>query len=300
MNKSIFRKEVIIGICAILAVIVLVFGIDFLKGINLFHPANYYYVSYTDVNGLSVSAPVTVNGFKVGQVRSIEYEYDNPGHVLVELSLDKQLKIPRGTKAIITSDLLGTATVKLEMHDTTEMHGIGDKITGETDKGMLGGIGDSLMPTVTNILPKIDSLLTSLDRIVSDPALTASVRRLDAITAHIEGTMRSLNTTVGQLPATMNGVNTTVENLDKLSGNLAMLSEELKDLPIQPVMANVNATTANLKQLTDDLNNPNSTLGLMLHDRNLYDNLNSAVANLDSLFVDIKRSPKRYINIKLL
>ena len=88
--SRIFRKETVIGACTVIAICVLFFGIEYLKGINIFKPANYYYVSYTDVNGLAVSSPVTVNGFKVGLVHEISYEYDNPGHVLVELNLDKK------------------------------------------------------------------------------------------------------------------------------------------------------------------------------------------------------------------
>lgn len=93
-----YSRELIIGMSVLVALLVLFFGIDYLKGINVFKAANYYYVSYTNVNGLTVSSPVTINGFKVGQVRDINYEYDNPGHVLVELSLDKKLKVPRAAR----------------------------------------------------------------------------------------------------------------------------------------------------------------------------------------------------------
>lgn len=115
----------------LIALLVLFFGIDYLKGINVFKAANYYYVSYTNVNGLTVSSPVTINGFKVGQVRDINYEYDNPGHVLVELSLDKKLKVPSGSKAIIKSDLLGTASVELQFSTSADSHDVGDKLIGE-------------------------------------------------------------------------------------------------------------------------------------------------------------------------
>ncbi|MCH5247207.1 MAG: MCE family protein [Muribaculaceae bacterium] len=300
MIKKLFKKETIIGLCAILAIIILIFGIDYLKGINLFHPANYYYVSYTDVNGLSVSAPVTINGYKVGQVRAMEYEYDNPGHILVELSLNKSLKIPKGTKAIIKSDLLGTATIHLDIPDNTDWHDIGSKIIGETDKGMLAGMGESLLPTVENIMPKVDSLLTSLNRIAADPALMASVKRLDAITSNLESTMRSINASVAKLPSTMNNVNGVAANFEVISSNLASVSGELKNLPIQPIMNDLQATTSNLKRITQELDSPNSTLGLLMHDRALYDNINNTIVSLDSLFTDIKRQPKRYISIKLL
>lgn len=300
MAHKFFRKEIIIGSCAILAIIVLVFGIDYLKGINLFKPANYYYVSYTDVNGLSVSAPVTINGFKVGQVREIEYEYDNPGHILVQLSLNKNLQVPRGTKAIIKSDLLGTATIYLEMPSHSDMHKVGERIIGETDKGMLSGIGESVMPAIDNILPKIDSLITSLNRIAASPELMKSIARLDAITANLEGTMKSLNGSMRQLPAVMGNVDKAVGNVNEISENLVALSQQLNTLPVKPMMENFNVTSENLRQLSTELNSPNSTLGLLLHDRSLYDNVNKTVVSLDSLFVDIKRNPKRYISIKLL
>ncbi|MDE6174658.1 MAG: MlaD family protein, partial [Duncaniella sp.] len=113
--KKIRTKEFIIGGSVLLSLLILFFGIDYLKGINIFKSANYYYASYTNVTGLAQSAPVTLNGFKVGLVREISYEYDNPGHVLVELSLDKQLKLPVGTKAAIVTDMLGTSSVELRM-----------------------------------------------------------------------------------------------------------------------------------------------------------------------------------------
>ena len=299
MNK-IFRKETIIGACTVIAICVLFFGIEYLKGINIFKPANYYYVSYTDVNGLAVSSPVTVNGFKVGLVRDISYEYDNPGHILVELNLDKKLRIPHGTVATIQSDLLGTASIALQMGTDSEIYNIGEKIDGKTDSGMMGAIGETLLPSFENILPKVDSLLTSVTRLTSDSSLLTAIRRLDAISQSIDRTMRSIDASVAKLPGTMDNVNGITTNINQISGNLAELSNDIKDLPIKPMMDNANATMANLRQISAELNNPNSTLGLLLHDRSLYDNLNSAMSDLDSLFVDIKRSPKRYISIKLL
>lgn len=298
--SRIFRKETIIGACTVIAICILFFGIEYLKGINIFKPANYYYVSYTDVNGLAISSPVTVNGFKVGLVHDIQYEYDNPGHVLVELNLDKKLRIPKGTIAMIQSDLLGTASVVLQMGTDPDAHPVGDHLIGKTDAGMMGAIGESLLPSVESIIPKVDTLLVSVNRLTSDSSLLAAIGRLDAISRSIDRTMRNIDASVAKLPGTMDNVNGITSNINQISQNLATVSDELKDLPLKSMMENANTTMANLSQVTGELNNPNSTLGLLLHDRALYDNLNSAMADLDSLFVDIKRSPKRYISIKLL
>lgn len=299
MNKS-YKKEVIIGICVILALCFLFLGIDYLKGINIFKPSNYYLVSYTNVKGLAVSAPVNINGFKVGQVRSIQYEYDNPGHVLVELSLDKALKVPVDSKAIIESDMLGTASVTLKMAAGNDYHEVGDHLIGETAAGMMDNVSENLLPSVSQIFPKIDSLLTSLNAVAGDPALLSAIKRLDGISASLDATMRQLNKSVKTLPAVMDNVESTTKNLDKLSNDLAELSATLKSLPVDSTFNNINILSNNLAKMSEDLNNPNSTLGLMMHDPALYNNLNSTVSSLDSLFIDIKKNPKRYISIKLL
>ena len=294
------KKEITISICVIVALCLLFLGIDFLKGVNVFKPANYYTATYTNVNGLAVSAPVTLNGFKVGLVRSIEYQYDNPGHVAVELSLDKELKLPVGSKAVIVCDMVGTATVQLELTANKEFYPVGSEVESETASGLMDSVSKDLMPNIAEIFPKVDSLLTSINKLVSDPAVIASVKRLDAITANLESTTNSLNKSVKSLPVLMSGVNSTVDNVNRLTGNLAEVSEDLKSCPLDSTLQNIQQTTENLRMLTQELNNPNSTLGLLMKDPELYNNLNNTVKSLDSLFVDIKKSPKRYINIKLL
>lgn len=294
------RKEITISICVILSLCILFLGIDFLKGVNVFKPSNYYTASYTNVNGLAVSAPVTINGYKIGLVRSIEYQYDNPGHVGVEFSLDKELKLPVGSKAVIVCDMLGTATVQLILTDNKEFHNVGDEIIGETASGLMDNISNDLMPGVANIFPKIDSLLTSINKLVSDPALETSVKRLDAITANLQATIVSLDKASKSLPKVMTNIEGVTDNVNTITGNFAVLSEELKNAPIDSTLMNIQQTTENLRLLTEELNNPNSSLGLLMNDPQLYNNLNNTVKSLDSLFIDIKKNPKRYINIKLL
>ena len=190
---KIYKKEALIGLLVIVALAILYFGVEFLKGVNIFKPANYYTASYTNVAGLQTSAPVMLNGFKVGQVRDIRYEYDNPGHVQVELSLDRELKVPVGSVAKIESDLLGTATVVLHFTDAKTYEPRGGKLIAETASGMLDGVSADLMPKVSAMLPKVDSLLTNVNLLVSDPALRQSVQRLDIITLELATLMRSVN-----------------------------------------------------------------------------------------------------------
>ena len=298
--KKLFRKELLIGTCVLAALAILFFGIDFLKGINLFHAANYYYASYTNVNGLAISAPVTVNGFKVGQVRAISYQYDNPGHVLVEMSLDREMQLPRDTEAVLATDMLGTSTIALNLGKSNEMYAVGDSLKGVQAVGLMDGLSNDLMPGITAVIPKVDTLLTTTNRLLADPALAASIQRLDNITRNLEATTVNLNRTVAALPPITGDVKAITGNFVTTSDNLSAFTTDLNRMPLDSIARQLEITTNNLRLLTEQLNNNESSLGLLMHDPSLYNNINSTVQSLDSLFTDIKARPKRYINIKLL
>lgn len=294
------KKELIIGLCVLIALLVLFFGINFLKGVNLFKAANYYYATYTNAAGLQQSAPVTLDGFKVGQVREINYDYTNPGHVKVELSVDRELRIPKGSEAVIEQDLLGTATVVLHLSDAKEYEEVGATLLSHTQKGMLDNVTSTVMPQLGSTFAKIDSLLVNLNALVADPALAKSVGRLDAITLNLEVTLRQLRASAGALPPVIKNVDGLTSNLNTVSSDLAVVSGKLKEAPVDSLMNNITSISANLKEFSATLNNPDSSLGLITHDRELYDNLNNCAASLDSLLIDVKKNPKRYISIKLL
>ncbi len=294
------KKELIIGLCVLIALLVLFFGINFLKGVNIFKAANYYYATYTNAAGLQQSAPVTLDGFKVGQVMEINYDYTNPGHVKVELSVDRELRIPKGSEAVIEQDLLGTATVVLHLSDAKEYEEVGATLLSHTQKGMLDNVTSTVMPQLGSTFAKIDSLLVNFNALVADPALAKSVGRLDAITLNLEVTLRQLRASAGALPPVIKNVDGLTSNLNTVSSDLAVVSGKLKEAPVDSLMNNITSISANLKELSATLNNPDSSLGLITHDRELYDNLNNCAASLDSLLIDVKKNPKRYISIKLL
>lgn len=300
--KKLFSKEMIIGASVLFSLLILFFGIDYLKGINVFKSANYYSSSYTNVAGLAKSAPVTLNGFKVGLVRDIRYEYDNPGHVLVEFSLDKELKLPVGSKAAIITDMLGTSTVELRMAAGDQYYEVGSRIEGVTPGGMMDKVSNEMLPSLMTIAPHIDSLIVALTAVATDPALVNSIKRLDNIMANLETSTGHLNEAMRGVPALVNSTNSTManavtisENLNKISASLAELSEDLKDMPLDSTMRNINRITAHLDLATEQLNSTNSTLGLLLNDPSLYNNISNSTAHLDSILIDLKKQPKRYI-----
>ncbi len=300
--KSFFTKNVIIGLVIIVALGLLFWGIEYLKGANLFKPTNFYKAYFEQVDGLNVSSPVTINGFKVGQVSEISYDYDN-NRILVEMSMDKNLKIPVGTTVSLASGLLGSAELELNLSQNSTYLNVGDEIKGTVQSGLMDAVSSNVMPQVKVMLPKLDSILTNVNALTADPALRTSVARLDGITAELAASSQQLTQLMRQINASVPGVMTNVDGvtskLNTSAGDLNSITAQLKAMPLDSTINSINATVANLEQLSKKINSTDSSLGMLLNDRQLYNNANNAVLSLDSLLQDVKANPKRYVTIKV-
>ncbi len=300
--KKFFNKNVKIALTIIVSLCLLYWGIEFLKGVNLFKPANFYYAKFDKVDGLIEATPITVNGFQVGQVREIKYDYEK-NKIMVMMSMNGDLKIPVGSNVAIQSGLIGSAQMVLTLGDNEACYKVGDEIPTIVPRGIMDKVTTEVLPSVGQIMPRVDSIMTSVNGLVGDPALVAAVARLDGITAELARSSQQLTqllTSVNRsVPGVMNNVNGITSNLTATSSNLNQFSGTLNALPLDSTMAQVNATIANLNALSRQLNNPNSSLGMLINDKQLYTNATNAVATLDSLLADIKKNPKRYINVKV-
>ena len=296
------KKNFLIGLTVLIGIILLYWGITYLKGVNLFKPANYFYANFDRVDGINVATPVTVNGFQVGQVRNIEYDYAS-NKIEVELNLEKEFKVPQGTTITSSAELLGGAKLELSLGDSQAFMKPGDKIPTKRISGLMDKVGSDVIPQVTAMLPKLDSILTSVNTLVANPALTRSVSRLDGITIQLETSAHQLSTLMSNLnksvPNLMSNVNGVTGELKTTVSNFSDMSASLKQLPLDATVANLNQTINNLKQLSNKLNDNNSSLGLLLSDKQLYNNATQAIANLEALLADIKQNPKKYITIKV-
>lgn len=298
--KKLFTKEMMIGACVLIALAILFFGIEYLKGVSIFKPSNYYYAVYNDVKGLEVSAPVTVNGYKIGQVDNVELMYDRPGCVLVSMSLDKKFKIPVNSKALIESSLLGTASVKIDLASEGTYYTPGDTIPAGVAAGMMDQVSQQLLPGVSNLVPKVDSILTNVNTLTGNEALLQSFKNIEQLTSTLNTTAVNLNAAVKTLPSTIGAVNGVIASVNAIVADLDTVASQIAEAPIESTLENFNRISSDLAALTSQLQNPNSTLGALMNDSGLYDNLTKASLSIDSLLVDIRKNPKRYISIKLL
>ena len=293
---KIFTKEVQIALVAIVGLVILFFGMQFLKGLSMFSNGNTYIVMFDDVTGLSASSPVYVNGVKVGTVESIDYDYARPDQVMAVVGLDDQLTLPQGTKAEIASDLLGNVKLELRLGDMTAPRlAVGDTIIGGMQSGLMGKAAD-MVPQIQQMLPKLDSILASVNALLADPTLSHSLHNIEDITAGLTTTATELNTLTASLNRQLPGI---MGKADGVMANADTLTRSLNDLDLAATMANVNQTLQNVEQMTAKLNSNDGTLGLLMRDASLYNNLNATMMHADSLMIDLKSHPKRYVHFSV-
>jgi len=252
-----FTKEVKIALVSIIGIVVLFMGLQFLKGLSIFSNDNSFYVAFDDATGLSESSPVYANGYRVGVVKELEYNYDPQGKIIAVIGLNKQMRVPLGSYAELASDLLGNIKINLVLsNDPLHMLSVGDTIKGSAEQGIMSKVGE-LMPTIEAIFPKLDSIMGSLNMLLGDPALHNMLHNVEGMTANLSA------------------------------------------VDVAQMMAKVNQTLKNVEDMTNKLNSNEGTLGLLMRDASLYNNLTSTAADADSLLIDFKAHPRRYIQFSV-
>ena len=294
-------KEVKIAIITILSGVLLFFTINYLKGVNIMKPANYYYVNFPNVLGLSVSTPVLLDGYKVGIVNGMEYDYSNTGNITIELSLDGRLTLPEGSSASMEVSLLGDASVTLYLNKNTDKTmQLGDTLLGVKSTGLMQSVTDNILPKLDELLPRIDTILYSLQSILTNPALNQSLEQINHTTLYLEQSSRQLAVLMNKdIPKIATNLNAASSDFTKISADFTQVSSNLKEIDFQGTMLSVDKSIKNLEKLSLNLNNKDNSLGLLTNDRQLYDNLNTTIDNANKLLLDLKENPKRYVHFSV-
>lgn len=315
MNK--ITKEVKIALVAIVGLVVLFFGLQFLKGLNLFSDTNSYHIVFKNISGMGSNTAIYANGYKVGYVSNIEYDFSGKSSITVTAQLDKGMRLPKGTIAEIDKDLMGNMQVNLIMPEVVngELE-IGGTMEGRLYSGALDK-ASAMIPDIQRVVLKLDSILGAVNEIMQTPALRQSLNNVNSITTELNGAARDAHALVGSVSGAatglLDGANNVVKKADNAMGYVENAAGNLSKVDVSGTMASVktaiesaDAAIAKLDSSMDDINklttaltDKNGTLGLLMNDNQLYTNLSNTAKSADSLLIDLKSHPKRYVHFSI-
>ena len=289
---KVFTREIKIALVTIVAILIVYFGIMFLKNVKLSSAKNIFYVEMSDVNGLSPQAEVLANGMNVGLVKSLTFDAQRQ-MVIVTIDLNKGYQLPKGSTATLQKDMLGAPKMKLMLgQDPGQMLASGDTIYGVPMADLMSSAAE-VVPSITALLPKLDSILTALNAVVSDPSLAASLHNMEYVTQSLRTTTDQLN---GLLRRDMPQLMTHVNNV---GSNLEQTTSKLNQVDFEGIAQNANGAVGELRLFTNRLNEPNSTLGKLMNDASVYNHLDSTMQNASLLLEDLRQHPKRYVHFSI-
>ena len=305
------NKELKIGFFAIISIVALVFGVNYLKGINILNDNRDYYAVYKNIGGLQVGSPVLVNGYNVGMVSDIELLLEKNQNLLVTISLDKVFEMPINTVCkIVNQDLMGTKGVALVIGDSEDFLNIGDTLVS----GVEGSLQDEVNAQILPLKNKAEQLIGSMDSVMM---IVTAVLNKDT-RENLRNSLQSLDKTFELMSLTMIKVDSMVDlnderiakvisNLESISSNLEGSNGEIKNiltnfstLSDSLAKADVAKTLKNVSGIVAKINNGEGSIGLLLKDDKIYANFEKSTRELAALLEDIKKHPSRYVNFSII
>lgn len=307
-----------LGILIILSITILIWGLSYLKGNDIFSQSNEYNVIYERIDGLSESNEVTLSGYKIGSVSNIHFMPDNSGKLLVSFQVNSDIKIPKNSVAqIITSDLMGTRSIKLTLSNEDEFYQSGDTIPGAVESDLKEQVSMQVLPIknkAEQLLGTLDSAITVLTVIFNEDArenLSESFENINRTITNLEKTTSDLNEivsskkgNVGHIITNLDSITTTFNNntaeFEKTIQNLSSFSDTLAQIQVTPVLDNIMEASNKLNNVLTNLESNESTAGLLLNDDELYRSITTLSGDLDALITDIRVNPERYLQFSAI
>ncbi len=296
MAKLKFKREIVVAVLAIIALFLLYFGFNYLKGVNLFKSTTAYCGEWSVINGLTEQAPVYIRGFKVGQVDKIEYDFTKENSFHVTLSVNKDIILPTGTEvALIADGLLGGTALELKIPagDSTPYYKEGDQLPTVVIPGLVEDLQKGLLADLQQTVQHVDSLIEGIQEQLEGEHIKNTLAQADAITGDLSASSKQLKSMMA------NDVPTVISDAKDAVADIRVLAGNIKEVDLAGTMKKVDAAVDDVQKVVESINSTDGTLGMLLHDKNLYVNIDKTVVSADSLLVDLKAHPKRYVQISL-
>lgn len=302
MGKNILKtKEVTIAIFAIVALFLLIWGVNFLRGINIFKKQNTYYAIFEKTDGLMPAHSVVVNGMVVGNVDNINLLPEQGNKILVAIKVNKEIQIPTNSQIkIVSPSPLSSPQVELLFGDEKTYFQYGDTLIGNVNAGLLDGV-DVLIANLTSISYSLDTIANSLKTTIATGTLDNTLRNIEAISDKIEYILAQNQ---GKIDNVMSNIDTFSQTLSKneekinnIITDLNKISSQLAEAQLKETIDNASMAIAKLDTLIAGVNAGDGTLGQLVTNDSLYISLKNTLTSLDALLVDLKAKPKKYINV---
>ena len=296
-----YAREIKVGVLATVCIFLLFFGFNYLKGVNIFSSIHSFHGVYTNIHGLELQAPVYIRGYKVGQVDNIDYDFTRDSSFTVDISIKRNINLPEGTRMALVSDgIMGGMAIELILPATevASKEDIAYLPTGATIPttvvpGLLDGLQETVIQPLSNTLASLDTILGQLETQLDN-------NHIESILANADLAVADLQTSSQQLKQVMSHqVPSVVTKLDTTMSDLQQVVTDVKAANIKATVARVDTALDNVNYLIADFRSPNGTVGMLLNDKGLYNHIDSAVVSVDSLLVDLKANPKRYVHFSL-
>jgi len=304
-------NETKVGILAAFSIALLIIGYNFLKGNSIFSNETVLYARYTRVDGLAVSKPVLINGFQIGRVDKLQLQPD--GTILATLKIKGSYDIPNNSVARLEgTDLLGSKAIVMSLGDAKQFAQEGDTLNSNVERNLMEAV-EPVQKKAELIIAKMDSILTSVNTILN-PDFQKNVNRsfnsISATLASLEGTSRKVDGLVGtegkrisailaNAEAISSNLKSNNEKINAILNNINNITDQVAAANFKQTIDNANKAVLDLQGIVTKVNNGQGSLGLLVNDTKMYDNLNNASKNLDELIIDLKENPKRYVHFSV-
>jgi phospholipid/cholesterol/gamma-HCH transport system substrate-binding protein len=298
-----YTKEVKTALLAIVAILLFIFGYSFLKGKNWFDSSRTFYAVYNDVEGLTPSSPVTINGLKVGNVTKIGF-LDTSGRLVVTFSVDNSFPFSEESVAQIYGGGLigGKSLAILPKYEQGKTAQSGDTLPGQIEEGLLELVNERLTPLqekVEKVIVSTDSLINSFNEVMNPTTRENLKNSIENFNATIASLNNSANTVESLLGNNSEKLNRTFTNIDEMAQNFSNFSDTLSEFDLRKVTNDLETAVTNFENLTEKLNSGEGTAGKLINDPSVYNNLERATNQLDALIQDVKLNPKRYVHFSI-
>ncbi len=310
-------NELKIGVLATVAIVLFIIGYNFLKGTDVFSSTDTFYARYNEVDGLGLSNFVKIKGLNVGRVTNLVLEKGKNGEIVVEFTVDEDFKLPKGTVArIISSDLLGTKAINLELYDTTVFYQNGDTITSSLQESLTKSVQAELLPVkekAENLLSSIDSVLTIIKTIFNEEttndikksvsSITSTLNHINNSAENVEGLLDKNTTRIDRIFANIESISLMLkENTDNITAvlsNLNDITDTLAKSNLKQVIASAQDALEATADILDGIKNGKGSMGKLMNDDKLYNNLEQSSKDLDLLLKDLKENPSAYVHFSV-